>query len=85
MNLEIKMSDDNEIFYGSVVWFSAVKGIGFLAWEKDGVQQKDMFVHYSDIVMEGFKTLYKAQRISFCIGTNARGEPKATSVIVLKN
>jgi len=79
------MSDDKEVFFGIVAWFSPSKGIGFIEWEKDGVKQKDQFVHYSDLQMEGFKTLYKAQRVSFSIGQNIKGEPKAINVVVLKH
>lgn len=75
----------NTKFYGKVVWFSSRKGIGFVQWEKDGVPQKDMFVHYSDIVCDGFKTLHKDQKVSFEIGANVRGEPKAINVEVLKH
>lgn len=72
-------------FIGEVLWFDPTRGFGFIGWEKDGVQQKDMFVHFSDVVCEGFKTLYKHQKVSFSLGTNNRGQPKATDVVVLKN
>lgn len=77
------MSDEK--FYGEVLWFDPKRGIGFIGWEKDGVKQKDMFVHYSDINCEGFKTLFKQQRVSFGIGTAHSGRPKAINVEVLKN
>lgn len=76
---------NSEVFVGVVDWFDPQKGWGFINWEKDGVKQKDMFVHFSDINCEGYKTLYKAQRVSFEIGTNKNGEPKAINVLVLKN
>jgi cold shock CspA family protein len=44
-----------------------------------------MFVHFTDISCEGFKTLYKQQKVSFGVGVNKRGEPKAVNVEVLKN
>ena len=74
-----------EKFYGEVVWFCARRGYGFLAWGKEGVKQKDLFVHFSDISCEGFKTLYKAQKVSFSIGENKHGDPKAIEVIVLNS
>ncbi len=74
-----------EKFVGEVVWFDPKRGFGFIAWEKDGVKQKDLFVHWSDLAMEGFKTLYKAQKVSFGLGTNHNGDPKATEVTILKN
>jgi len=78
------MSDEN-VFYGTVIWFDAKRGFGFISWEKDGASQKDIFVHFSDIVCEGFKTLNKNYKVSFKIGTNNRGEPKAVEVTALKN
>jgi cold shock protein len=74
-----------EKFVGEVAWFDPKRGYGFIMWEKDGVKQKDLFVHFSDVVCEGFKTLYKGNKVSFGLGTNARGAPKATNVTVLKN
>lgn len=79
------MSDDKQVFYGKVLWFNPSRGFGFLEWEKDGTKQKDMFCHFSDVVCEGFKTLYKDQNVSFQIGTNNHGDPKATCVQVLRN
>lgn len=76
---------DNERYFGEVLWFDSKRGYGFIAWEKDGVKQKDMFVHFSDVTCEGFKTLYKSQKVSFGLGTNKHGDPKATNVEVLKN
>lgn len=78
------MSDDSK-FYGEVVWFDPKRGFGFIGWEKDGEKQKDMFVHFSDVVCEGFKTLYKHQKVSFTLGTNKHGDPKAINVEILKN
>ena len=82
------MSDDkteNVTHTGKCIFFSNQKGFGFLQWEIDGVQQRDMFVHYSDINCVGFKTLFKDQRVSFQIGTNFHGDPKAINVTVLHN
>lgn len=77
------MSDDK--FTGVVAWFDPKRGYGFIVWEKDGVKQKDLFVHFSDVVCEGFKTLIKEQKVSFGLGVNKRGDPKATEVNVLKH
>lgn len=77
------MSDSK--FLGVVAWFDPKRGYGFIEWEKDGSKQKDLFVHFSDVSCEGFKTLYKEQKVSFGLGVNKRGEPKATEVEVLKN
>lgn len=79
------MSDEK--YYGVVAWFEPQKKkcYGFIEWEKDGVKQKDMFVHYSDIVCKGFKVLYKGQKVQFSIGVNNHGQPKAIQVEVLKD
>lgn len=73
------MSDS---YTGKVIWFNKL-GIGFLEWEKDNVKQADMFVHYSDLTMEGFKMLHKGQSVSFEMGVNHKGQPKAVNVKVL--
>lgn len=75
----------DEKFEGIVVWFDPKQGYGFIDWEKNGVKQKDMFFHYSDIVCEGFKTLFKEQKVSFKLGTNKHGKPKAVEITVLKH
>jgi len=72
-------------FFGEVLWFDPKRGYGFIGWEKDGVAQKDIFVHFSDVSCEGFKTLYKGQKVSFGLGVNKHGDPKATEVEILKN
>lgn len=71
-------------YQGEVVWFDSKKGYGFISWSNEsGESQKDLFVHYSDIVSDGFKTLRKGQRVSFGLGLNKREQPKATEVNVL--
>jgi CspA family cold shock protein len=82
--MELIMVDD-KVHYGIVEWFDPKRGIGFISWEIDGIKQKDMFLHFSDINCEGFKTTYKHQRVSFSVGTNVRGEPKAINCTILKN
>ena len=72
--------EDVKTYIGVVIWFSAKKSFGFLEWEISGVKQNDMFVHFSDINMQGFKTLSAGQKVSFQIGTNKNGDPKAIAV-----
>jgi len=60
---------------GKVKWFSSEKGYGFLERE-DGV---DVFVHFSAIKDEGFKTLTEGQQVEFDIIEGARG-PQAANV-----
>ena len=71
------MSDKK--YMGSVIFFENKLGYGFLAWDNE----KDLFVHFSDIVSEGFKTLKKGQKVEFEIGKNNRGEDKAINVLVI--
>jgi len=78
------MSEDKEVFEGVVDWFDSKMGFGFLNWEKDKVKQKDMFCHYSDINMTGFKILKAGQRVSFSIGKNNSGDDKAIDVKVIE-
>lgn len=66
-------------YKGEVVWFDNKSGYGFIS--RPG--EKDIFVHFSDISCEGFKTIKKGQFVSFTIGENNKGMPKATDVIVL--
>lgn len=70
-------------FNGQVVWFDPKRGYGFIAWEKGSVVQQDLFVHFSDIESEGFKTLHKNQKVAFSLGTNKHGVPKATEVVLI--
>ncbi len=63
---------------GKVKWFNAEKGYGFIERE-DG---DDVFVHYSAIQSEGFKTLEEGQSVEFEIVEGARG-PQAANVIKL--
>ena len=59
-----------------VKWFSAEKGYGFI--EREGGD--DIFVHFSAIVDEGFKTLNEGQAVEFEIVEGARG-PQAANVV----
>ncbi|WP_036771287.1 transcription antiterminator/RNA stability regulator CspE [Photorhabdus australis] len=64
---------------GSVKWFNNDKGFGFIA-PKNG--SKDVFVHYSAIQSNNFKTLEEGQEVSFSVENGAKG-PSAVNVIVL--
>ncbi|WP_020619545.1 cold shock domain-containing protein [Paenibacillus daejeonensis] len=61
---------------GKVKWFNAEKGYGFIETEEGG----DVFVHFSAIQSEGFKTLEEGQSVEFDIVEGARG-PQAANVV----
>ena len=60
---------------GSVKWFNAEKGYGFI----HGDDGEDVFVHYSAIAGEGFRSLEEGQRVEFEV-TEGRKGPQASNV-----
>jgi CspA family cold shock protein len=60
---------------GRIKWFSEAKGYGFI--ERD--EGDDVFVHYSSIQMEGFKTLAEGQEVEFEVVQGTKG-PQAENV-----
>ena len=67
----------SEVKTGTVKWFNASKGYGFIT-PSEG--DKDLFVHMSEIQMEGFKTLNEGQSVDYNEGSSDKG-PCATNVI----
>ncbi|MBW8800187.1 MAG: cold-shock protein [Streptomyces sp.] len=64
---------------GSVKWFNAEKGFGFI--EQDG-GGPDVFVHYSEVQGSGYRSLDEGQRVEFDIGQGTKG-PQAQQVRAL--
>ena len=62
---------------GTVKWFNADKGYGFISRE-DG---DDLFVHFSEIQSDGFKTLDEGQAVTFEVTNGQNGKLQATKVV----
>ncbi len=65
---------------GTVGWFSSRKGDGFMVPDDSG---EDLFVHHSEIKMDGYATLNEGQKVEFDIGQGEKGSI-ATNVIPAK-
>ena len=63
---------------GTVKWFSAQKGFGFIAPDDDG---EDLFVHQTSIQSDGFRTLFDGQPVEFSIDSGEDGRTKAYDVV----
>ncbi len=61
---------------GTVKWFNADKGYGFITPESGG---EDLFVHFSAIQVQGYKSLDEGQRVSFEVTQGQKG-PQASDV-----
>ena len=66
-----------EVKQGTVKWFNNSKGFGFIEPSEGG---KDLFVHMSEIKMEGFKTLKDGESVEYQEGSGEKG-PCATNVV----
>ena len=73
-----KVMQELGMLQGTVKWFNESKGFGFI--EQDG--GNDVFVHYSAIKSDGFKTLKEGQKVQFEIVDGTKG-PAAANVTVL--
>jgi len=67
----------SDVKKGTVKWFNDSKGFGFIAPDSS---DKDLFVHMSEIKMDGFKTLRDGQAVEFTEGMGEKG-PCATNVV----
>ena len=63
---------------GKVKWFDSKKGYGFITSEDD----KEVFVHFSGIVTDGFKSLNEGQKVAFELGNGAKGEQAVNVTVV---
>lgn len=68
----------SETVVGTVKWFNDEKGFGFIAREGE----RDVFVHFRAIAMEGRKSLKEGQQVKFTIGEGQKG-PQAENVVPL--
>lgn len=66
---------------GKVKWFNNAKGYGFIVYEED--QSKDLFVHYSAIQGEGYKSLKAGDKVSFELADTPKG-PQARNITALQ-
>ena len=64
---------------GTVKWFSAEKGYGFITTE-DG---QDIFAHFSQINIDGFKTLEEGQKVSYEVAQGPKG-PQAENINIVR-
>jgi CspA family cold shock protein len=61
------------MYKGTVKWFNESKGFGFIANDEGG---EDVFVHFSSIASNGFKTLSEGQRVTFDVEKDPRNSSK---------
>ena len=64
---------------GTVKWFNAEKGYGFLSNEEGG---EDVFVHFSAIQVDGYKTLNEGQKVTFDVEPDPKNSSKMRAVNV---
>jgi CspA family cold shock protein len=69
------------VFTGVVAWFNTKKGFGFIVRD-DG--ETDIFAHYSDIAMEGYKIIMAGDKVSFEEGFTFKDKLKATNIMLLE-
>lgn len=66
---------------GTVKWFNSKKGFGFITRESNN---EDVFVHFSNIEGDGFRTLYDGQAVEFTVSEGEKG-PQAEGVIAIQD
>jgi CspA family cold shock protein len=68
---------ENAMATGTVKWFNAEKGYGFIAQDGGGA---DVFAHYSNIATQGFRELQEGQKVSFDVTQGQKG-PQAENIV----
>jgi CspA family cold shock protein len=66
---------------GAVKWFDLARGIGFIVPDEGG---REAFIHYRDILADGYKALYEGDIVSFEIEQTSKG-PKARNLRILRS
>lgn len=69
------------MFKGTVKWFNATKGYGFIT---DDADQSEIFVHFSGIVSDGYKTLEDGQKVTFEKAEGTRGAQAVNVTVVVE-
>lgn len=64
---------------GIVLWFNSAKGFGFI--KRDG-RDGDLFVHFSAIQMDGYKSLAEGQRVEYSVVAGNKGDQAADVVVI---
>ncbi|MER7842151.1 cold-shock protein [Streptomyces sp. NPDC096040] len=64
---------------GTVKWFNAAKGFGFIEQDAGGA---DVFAHFSNIAAEGFRELLEGQKVTFDIAPGQKG-PTAENIVLV--
>ena len=77
---EVKLERMSERCIGTIKWFNAPKGYGFIGQEEGD----DIFVHFSAIQMEGYKRLKEGQKVEFSIENGDKGK-QAANVVPLED